>query len=278
MATCTFFESVTTYPAIVTLRKGKSPDGGTLSFLKIGEVLPRDLGTAFAISGTVMPQARLGKGSWQFEDDRLARLRDKIIVGKKTLREIYGAPLYGIKTGLNEAFIIDQKTRDRLVKADKSSEKLLKPFLRGENIKRWRIEPEGLFLINIARGKIDIDDYPAICDWLMPFKEDLEKRATKQQWFELQQAQLAYQPRFSTPKIIYGHFAQDRIFAFDTVGYFSNDKSYFIPNATFDLLSLLNSKVIWSFIKSISPAVRGGFHEMRVQILRKGADSGNSVI
>jgi hypothetical protein len=78
---------------------------------------------------------------------------------------------------------------------------------------------------------------------------------------------LAYQPRFATPKIIYGHFAQERIFAFDTEGYFSNDKSYFIPNASFDLLAYLNSRVAWSFVTGISPAVRGGFHEMRVQYL-----------
>ena len=73
----------------------------------------------------------------------MARLRDKIVKGKKTLGEVYGMPLYGIKTGLNEAFIINQETRDHLVKQDKKSDELLKPFLRGDNIKRWRVEPEG---------------------------------------------------------------------------------------------------------------------------------------
>jgi hypothetical protein len=260
------FEGVTTYPAIITLRKGAAEEDGALEFLKVDE-LPKDLEAEFAARSQAMPRARLGAGSWQFEVDALARLRAKIVTGKKTLGEVYGAPLYGIKTGLNEAFIINQATRDRLVKQDRKSAKLLKPFLKGENIKRWRVEPEGLFLINIPKGKIDIDDYPAIRDRLLPFKPQLEKRATKQEWFELQQAQLAYQPSFSTPKVIYGHFSQDRIFALDTEGYFSNDKSYFIPNSTFDLLSLLNSRVVWSFIKSISPAVRGGFHEMRVQYL-----------
>lgn len=263
------FEGVTTYPAILTLRKSRAEDDGSLSFLKVNGELPKDLDAAFVASATAMPRTRLGAGSWQLEDDKLARLRDKIVRGKKTLGELYGAPLYGIKTGFNEAFIIDEATRDRLVKQDKKSADLLKPFLRGENIKRWRIEPEGLFLINIPKSQIKIADYPAIRDWLLPFKEDLEKRATNQEWFELQQAQLAYQPRFLKPKIIYGHFAQDRIFAFDVKGFFSNDKSYFIPDATLDLLSLLNSKMIWSFIEGISPSVRGGFHEMRVQYLEK---------
>src|SRR5579872_86167 len=262
------FEGVTTYPAILTLRKNKD-EGGTISFAKIDDLLPDDLGAVFIDKSRTMPRARLGAGSWQLEDDALARLRDKIIKGKKTLGEVYGAPLYGIKTGLNEAFIIDTPTRDRLVKQDKISAELLKPFLKGEDIKRWRVESEGLFLINTPKGKVDIDKYPAIRDWLLPFKADLERRATKQEWWELQQAQLAYQPQFATEKILYGHFADDRIFTFDKEGFFSNDKSYFIPHATFDLLALLNSKVGWSFIKSVSPAVRGGFQELRVQYVEK---------
>ena len=156
-----------------------------------------------------------------------------------------------------------------MVAQDPKSAELLVPFLRGENVKRWRVEPEGLFLINTPKGRVDIDAYPAIRDWLLPFKPALEKRATKQEWFELQQAQLAYQPSFRTEKIIYGHFAQERIFAFDREGYFSNDKSYFIPNATFDLLSLLNSSVSWFVITGLSPAVRGGFYEMRVQYIER---------
>ncbi len=143
-----------------------------------------------------MPRARLGAGSWRFEGDALAGLREKIANGRKTLGEVYGPPLYGIKTGLNDAFVIDTPTRDRLVKADPKSADLLKPFLRGENIKRWRVEPEGLWLINTPKGKVNIDDYPAIRDWLMPFSKEVEKRATKQEWWELQQAQLAYQPKF----------------------------------------------------------------------------------
>jgi len=263
------FEGVTTYPAILTLTKEAPVDGGVLRFLTVSGELPQDLGAMFAAKATAMPRARLGSGSWQFEDDQLARLRDKIVSGRKTLGEVYGAPLRGIVTGLNDAFVVDQDAHDRLVKQDKKSEKLLKPFLRGENIKRWRVEPEGLWLINIPKGTISIDDYPAIRDWLLPFKSDLEKRATKQEWFELQQAQLAYQPKFSTEKISYGHFAQERIFAFERKGFFSNDKSYFIPDASLELLTYLNSSIAWLVISGLSPAVRGGFHEMRVQYVQQ---------
>ena len=53
-----------------------------------------------------------------------------------------GAPYRGVLTGLNEAFVIDRATRDRLVYADIASEPLFKPFLEGKDIKRWQVESE----------------------------------------------------------------------------------------------------------------------------------------
>ena len=258
------FEGLTTYPAIVALAK-KSEPGGDVAYLVVEGDPPSDLGRAFVEGARAMPRARLSGETWRVEGEPLARLRDKITAGRKTLGEVYGAPLYGIKTGLNAAFIIDTPTRDRLVAADPRSAEVMKPFLRGEDVKRWRVEPAGLWLINTPRGKVDIDAYPAIRDWLLPFKPELEKRATKQEWWVLQQAQLAYQPKFETTKIIYAHFAQERIFALDGSGTFSNDKTYFIPDGTLDLLGLLNSTTIWWLLSGLSPAVRDGWHELRVQ-------------
>ena len=216
-----------------------------------------------------MPRARLGSGSWRFEDDTAARLRAKIVDGRKTLGEVYGAPLRGIVTGLNEAFVINRATRDCPVAEDRKSGELLKPFLRGENIKRWRVESEDLWLINTPKGKVDIEQYPAIRNWLLPLRPELEKRATKQEWWELQQAQVAYQPKFVQPKIFYPHFQNERLFAIDNTGVFSNDKSYFIPSEDVALLSLLNSCVAWFVLTAMSPAVRNGWHEMRVQYVEK---------
>ncbi|MCA3561158.1 MAG: N-6 DNA methylase [Aestuariivirga sp.] len=260
------FEGVTTYPAIITARKLAKDEqpAGELRFFNIRK-LPPDLGSAFQAQSQAMPRNRLGSASWQFESDALARLRDKIAKGRKTLGEVYGAPLRGIITGLNDAFIINTPTRDRLIARDPKSADLLKPFLKGEHIKRWRVEPEGLFLINIPKGKISIDDYPAIRDHLFPFKAELERRATKQEWFELQQAQLAYQKKFLLPKISYPHFQNSRMFCLEIDGSFSNDKSYFIPTGDLALLAYLNSNVSWVFLCGVSPAVRNGWHEMRVQ-------------
>jgi len=104
-----------------------------------------------------------------------------------------------------------------------------------------------------------------VSDWLLQFKNKLEKRATKQEWFELQQAQEAYSARISQPKISYPHFSSVQLFAFERSGAFSNDKSYFCPSADAFLLALLNSNCLWFILSNIAPAVRGGFHELRVQ-------------
>ncbi|MDR5654660.1 TaqI-like C-terminal specificity domain-containing protein [Ruixingdingia sedimenti] len=165
--------------------------------------------------------------------------------------------------------MIDSTTKERLCTQDPRSADLLKPFLEGKDLKRWRAEPRGLWLIYIPKNRIDIEDYPAIRDWLLPFKSALEGRATKQAWFELQQAQEAYAPHFAAPKISYPHFNDTRNFSFEPLGAFSNDKSYLIPSDDKALLGLLNSRVLWFMLSSMSPPVRGGFHELRVQYVEK---------
>jgi hypothetical protein len=258
------FEGVTTYPAILTLRKGSAKEG-LLSFLKINDALPNDIGAIFTEKSRTMPRSRLGGGSWQLEEDALARLRTKIVAGRKTLAEVYGSPLYGIKTGLNEAFVIDTPTRNRLVKQNKKSAELLIPLLRGEDVKRWQVEPEGLFLINTPRGKIDIEKYPAIRDWLLPFRPDLEARATVQEWWELQQAQLAYQPKFAGPKVIWPQFLDRPEFCAEGKGFFPINKCYLFSTDDEALVALLNSRAIWFCFVSTSVVKRGGFREATAQ-------------
>lgn len=263
------FEGVTTYPAILTMKRGTTPKGRDLRFWKVDALPETNFQAAWEKAAGPYPQAALGTGSWELENTALRALRDKIRAGRKTLKDVYGSPLYGIKTGLNAAFVIDNATKERLCAQDPKSADLLKPFLEGKDLKRWRAEPRGLWLIYIPKNRVKIDNYPAIRDWLLPFKAALEARATKQEWFELQQAQEAYAPHFSAPKISYPHFNNTRNFSFEPLGAFSNDKSYLIPSNDKPLLGLLNSRVLWFMLSSMSPPVRGGFHELRVQYVEK---------
>jgi hypothetical protein len=261
------FEGVTTYPAILTMRAGPAPDVHVFSFWNVERLPPSGFAKAFDDNASSFRQDRLGRAGWSLEGASGQALRDKIRNGRATLKAVYGSPQRGVVTGLNEAFVIDTPTKERLCRAHSSSKKLLKPFLEGKDLKRWRAESRGLWLIYIPKNRIDVDDYPAIRDWLLPFKKKLEARATVQQWFELQQPQEAYAKALAAPKISYPHFSVERLFGFEPSGAFSNDKTYFVPTDDLFLLALLNSRVLWFIVSNIAPAVRGGYHELRVQYM-----------
>jgi hypothetical protein len=253
------FEGVTTYPAILIMKRGAAAEAHALNFWKLNHLPDTNFLAAWDKASTPYPQNALGAGSWELEEDRLRALRDKIKAGKNTLEDTYGTPLYGIKTGLNAAFVIDKATKERLCAQDPKSIELLKPFLEGKDLKRWRAEPRGLWLIYIPKNRVVIDDYPAVRDWLLPFKKALEARATKQEWFELQQAQEAYAPQFAAPKIAYKDIGDSSPFHVETEGAFMANTAYFIPRNEHHLAAYLNSKLLWFTYLNVSAQIRGGF-------------------
>ena len=253
------FEGVTTYPAIVILRRSPAAHEHELRFWKVDALPEANFRATWASAADDYPQAALDEGSWELEGASMLALRNKIRSGKPTLKEVYGLPLYGIKTGLNAAFVIDTQTKERLCAEDPRSIELLKPFLEGKDLKRWRAEPRGRWLIYIPKNRVDINDYPAIRDWFLPFRERLEKRATKQEWFELQQAQEAYVPHFNGPKIAYKDIGNGAPFHVDTSGAFLANTGYFMPTGEHHIAAYLNSKLFWFIYLNVSAQLRGGF-------------------
>lgn len=253
------FEGVTTYPAILTMQRNVPAKDHELQFWNVAELPASNFRATFRALAGPYPQSALTAASWELEDPALRALRTKIRKGKKTLKEVYDSPLYGIKTGLNAAFVIDTATKNQLCTEDPKSADILKPFFIGKELKRWRSEPKGFWIIYIPKNRVKIDDYPAIRDWLLPFKDKLEKRATKQEWFELQQAQEAYLPFFQAPKVIFNRFVDKPQFLYDETGNLTNDAPYFIPTDNSFLAAYLNSNVSWLMITSYVPSLRGGF-------------------
>lgn len=260
------FDGVTTYPAIVTLRRVDgdfAADDTDLRFLNM-KVLSEDLSLAFADQAETMPRARLAASGWRFEGDRLDAIRVKMAAGRRTLAEAYGAPLYGIKTGLNEAFIISRGTRDALVARDPHAADLLKPFLVGQNLQRWHVESDDLWLIYTPKNRHRIDDYPAIRDHLAPYRQRLEGRATTQEWWELQQAQAAYEPVFNQGGITFPDLSQGPKFSIAPPAYV-DCTGFRIAGADDGLLGLLNSKASWFYLFSVSNPMRGGRWRLRMK-------------
>lgn len=272
------FDGVATLPAILTMRNEKPTETSELQFWNIKDLPKSNFRASFKDNAASYPQKALGDGSWELENPALRALREKITKGKKTLKEIYGSPLYGIKTGRNEAFVIDRATRDRLIAEDPKSAEVLKPFLEGKDLKRWRAENRDIWLIFTRRG-IDIDKYPAIKkhleghrlklepkpkDW-KPSKPNEKWQGRKQgdyKWFEIQDT-VDYYKAFLGLKIVYPHFSRGNSFFLDSNALYSNDKSYILNSGDSFLLTLLNSSLLWFLIKAYSPQVIGGSRELR---------------
>lgn len=271
------FEGVTTYPAILVLANTQPSEDHELQFLQLKSIAEDDLVKVFSNCVAIMPQTELNEESWRLEADLLVQLRNKIIEEKKNLKGVYGSPYRGVLTGFNEAFVVDQKTKDELIQRDPKSEKVIKPFLAGKDLERWYKEQRDSYLIFTRRG-IEIDQYPAIKQYLSSYRECLEpkpknwpsnqqwkgRKPGPYQWFEIQDT-VGYYEEFEKLKIVYPDISQQAEFSLYTEKTYFANTVYFLPTDDPFLLALLNSNVIWFYWRGISNAIRGGFFRLFTQ-------------
>lgn len=182
---------------------------------------------------------------------------NKIEQSIKNKIETIGKPLkdwnininYGIKTGLNDAFIISSEQKEKLIAADPKSAELIRPILRGRDIKRYGYEFSNLWLINTHNGikdqhipRIDINDYSAIKQYLDNFYDKLAKRADKGSTpYNLRNC--AYMNDLNKQKIIWGEISDKPKFSIDENG------QYF-PEATTFLMTGNHLKYLLGFLNS----------------------------
>ena len=153
----------------------------------------------------------------------------------------------GIVTGLNGAYVIDEETKERLIAEDEHSAEVIKPWLRGRDIKHWQINWDNQYLIAIQNsgdkdannplGKreskekafdIFVSNFPAIANHLLQYKSALEKRNDQgHYWWELRAC--AYYSSFDKPKIVWPDIAPVTSFTFDRNGFYGGNTMYFIP-------------------------------------------------
>jgi hypothetical protein len=165
-------------------------------------------------------------------------------------------PYYGIKTGLNEAFLIDTATKERLVREDPKSAEIIKPYLRGQDIKRWSPEWDGVWMIFTRRG-IDIDAYPAVKRHLEQFRTQLEPKPRDWQggtwqgrkpgaykWYEIQDS-IDYWKLFEQPKIMYQEIQFHPSICVDRERLFPSNKGFVFAEVDLYLLAVLNSPLMW---------------------------------
>jgi hypothetical protein len=179
------------------------------------------------------------------------------------LSEKYGAVRMGIKSGLNEAFIITDEQRAKIIKENPGAKEIIKPYLGGEDLDDWCHHWQKKWMIYIPHG-FRISKFPAVRKHLEPFREALERRVTEQNWYELQQPQEAYADLLDKPKIVYPDISRYPKFSLDTRGMYFSNTVYFIASDSLFLLGLLNSSLLWFVVRGLSNALRGGLWRFRL--------------
>ena len=195
-------------------------------------------------------------------------IRRKIEAVGKPLKEWDVQINYGIKTGCNEAFIITTEKRNELLAQCQTEEErqrtaeLIRPILRGRDIKRYSYDWAGLWIINTHNGikeegipPINIQEYPVLKAHLDQYREKLQVRADKgDTTYNLRNC--AYIKDFDRPKIIYPDICQGRPFVIEKEGYYIGNTAYFIsspdPGLLEYLVKTLNSDIMHWYYRTLS--------------------------
>lgn len=199
-------------------------------------------------------QSNFSEDGYLFLDNRLLKVKDKVDTIGKPLGEWNVEINYGVKTGLNDAFIIDKEKYNELVKKDRKNKEILVPLLRGQDIRRYEINYKDLYLINTHNGykfndkkipEIRIDDYPSIKEYLSEFEPALSKRGDKGKTpYNLRNC--AYLKDFFKEKIMYAEIVPGASFYYDEKGFFTNNTGFILIGEKLKyLLVMLNSNLIW---------------------------------
>lgn len=200
-------------------------------------------------------QEKLSKESFIFINQNEDSIKEKIERIGKPLKEWDININRGITTGLNDAFIIDKETKDKLLEEDYKNSEIIKPLLRGKDIEKYNINYADFYLINSHNGKagkgaIDIENYPQIKKWLERFEPKLSKRADKGKTpFNLRNC--AYLKEFEKEKIVWQRVTKENTFALAEKDTFILDSMAFLSNIEKKkkyLLGILNSKLIYFYL------------------------------
>lgn len=238
------------------------------------------------IADSIFPVLKepLEESGWTLTDSTTQRLIAKIKAAGVSFGEYVDGKIYrGVLTGLNEAFVIDATTRERLIEEDPKSEEVIKPFLAGRDIKRYQEPVSDKYLILFKCGDTkewfgDLSEseawiklsekYPAVCEWLKPFEAKAKKRTDKgQYWWELRAC--VYYDEFEKAKLMYPDISVKPEFTYDTNSSYSANTGYMIASDKKELLGLLNSVVFYFFYRNTTNSIRGGYMRFFTQYVEQ---------
>ena len=277
------FDEASTYPSIISLRNAVAT--GQFQAVQINTLLYADgLANHIKTNQFAVTFDSLQDEGWQLTNRATQQLMAKLRATGKPLGDyVNGKIYYGIKTGLNEAFVIDAETKDRLIAEDPRSAEVIKPFLAGRDIKRYQTPTVDKYLILFRNGgtreKFGTSDekeawsrlanaYPALAKRLQAFEQPARARADQGEfWWELRAC--AYYDEFEKSKLMLPDIAAKNQVIYDDTGSYCVNTAYMIPNEEKWLLAVLNSAIVLYFYANITSSIRGGYLRFIKQYLEQ---------
>jgi len=248
------FEEATVESNILTLQKSPSTLSFPVSNLSNNYLFGDSLSEYFKKNNfQFTPPAT---PEWFVGEQSIGLLKNKIESESKLLKDYNIRINFGIKTGYNEAFIIDEKKKDELIALDSKNASIIKPVIRGRDLKKYFYEFEKIYLINTHNGikSLNIDrvnceiDFPGIYNHISSFLPKVKMRSDMgKDWTNLKNC--AYLEDFEKEKIIWGEISDKAKFAYDDQKYFAEATTFLMTGQNLKfLLAVLNSKVSeWYF-------------------------------
>ena len=267
------FEDADTFPCIIVAHRrpspqapvpvpAPSPEPAQVRVCPIPRERPAELALDNYVheSGYPIPWSRYSAEPWSLEPPEVDALMQAIRARGVPLAQFVGTkPYRGVLTGLNEAFLIDEARRAELISQDPGCAAIIKPYLRGQDVKRWVPDWQGLWMIFARRG-INIDAYPAVRAHLESFRERLEpkpddwdkgrdgewpgRKPGRYAWYELQDS-VDYWQAFEQPKILYQEIQFHPQYGFSDGPLYGNNKVFLLPSDDLYLLGVLNAPLMW---------------------------------
>lgn len=242
------FQDATVDTSILIVRKTEFNNWMEACMIKSDYVKGNSVSDYF--KGNKIVLKNLETERWTIETDSKLSLKDKIRSKGRILKLWPVRINYGIKTGFNEAFIINQEIKNQLIEEESKAAGIIKPMLRGRDVHKYVNEWAELYLI-LTKNGININDYPSIKKHLDGFKVKLINRADQgENWWNLRSCN--YYELFETPKIIYPETTVRRSeFYYDTAGYYIDKTCFMITGENLPFLNgILSSKLMEWFLES----------------------------
>ena len=258
------FESAIVDSSILIARHGKHGETGRA--VDMDRLPDKDFPPAENRWGAFRPKS---EKPWSTLSSIEQSIMDKMESAGTSLKEWDVKINRGITTGLNDAFIIDDATKRRLLAADPKSAEIIKPVLRGRDIQRYKAQWARMWLIDTHNGyggipAVNIDDYPAIKNHLNRFYPQLKRRQDKGKTpYNLRNC--AYHEEFTKEKLFWADMAKVGRFAYSEKETYCNNKGYILTgNSLKYLCAVLNSSLITWLIKNTAATTGMGLTEWTI--------------